>query len=170
LQTAQCAGLRGGDPRAPRCHPRERFWGVTQRAGSHPKKVHQSEPLANLTEAVKSLFRLAESGELALLLGRELRDARPSHRSVKTLSADEIDQLVKDYRTARSIYVLAERYGVHRNTVAAHLKARGIALGKSSLSSKEVERVRQLNENGLPLNAIGRAIGRDPKTVKNALQ
>jgi lambda repressor-like predicted transcriptional regulator len=68
-----------------------------------------------------------------------------------------------------SIYGLAEKYGVHRNTIAKHLRERGLELGRLPLTKNEVERIRELHAKGLSLNAIGRAVGRDPKTVKSLL-
>jgi hypothetical protein len=41
-----------------------------------------------------------------------------------------------------SIYDLADMYGVHRNTVAQHLKAQGAA--KDPMSSNEIDRAREL--------------------------
>jgi hypothetical protein len=65
-------------------------------------------------------------------------------------------------------YDLAERYGIHRKTVSARLRARGMRPGHQPLSQEEITRARTLRDQGLSLNAIGRAIGRDPKTVKPA--
>jgi DNA-binding CsgD family transcriptional regulator len=68
-----------------------------------------------------------------------------------------------------SIYDLADIYGVHRNTVAHHLKAQEVKLGGRPMSSNEIDRAQELRQQGLSGNAIGRAIGRDPKTVRSAL-
>jgi hypothetical protein len=78
--------------------------------------------------------------------------------------------MVEDYRSGvGSIYDLADIYGVHRSTVAQHLKGRGVMLGGSSMSSTEIDRARELHQQGLSGNAIGRTIARDPKTVRAAL-
>lgn len=77
--------------------------------------------------------------------------------------------MVADYHNnVGSIYVLADRYRVHRNTIAQHLKERGVRLGPLPLQAFEAERARELHEQGVSLNAIGRALGRHPKTVKTA--
>ena len=132
--------------------------------------MHRSEVLANLTEAAKALFRIVERGGLANLMVFEPRAARPTRAANCRLSPLEIEQLVQDYRTGvGSIYVLADKYGLHRNTVASHLKAHDIVLGRLPLDEAETARARELRDEGLSLNAIGRAIGRDPKTVKGAV-
>jgi DNA-binding NarL/FixJ family response regulator len=129
--------------------------------------VHRSEVLANLTEAVRALFRIVEHGALAEILAYSPRPGRPVSGANRRLSAAEIDQLVEDYRSGvGSIYDLAYIYGVHRNTVAVHLKGRGVLLGHQPLNEREADRAIALRKEGLSFNAIGRALGRDPKTVK----
>lgn len=83
--------------------------------------VHRSEVFANLRNPVRALAAMAQRGELAELLARDLRPARPAGRANRRLSSAEIDQLVADYRSLGSIYRLADLYGLHRNTVAQHL-------------------------------------------------
>lgn len=79
--------------------------------------------------------------------------------------------MVEDHKTGvGSIYDLADIYGAHRNTVAQHLKARRVRLGGQALSPEEIERAKALARQGPSGNAIGRAMMRDPKTVRAALQ
>lgn len=119
---------------------------------------------------MKALVGMAERGELAGLLAQEPRQARPAKGTNRHLTSADIDQLVVDYRGGvGSIYDLADLYGVHRNTIAQHLKDRGVRLGRLPLEDIEVRRARELHAQGLSLNAIGRAMGRDPKTVKATL-
>jgi transposase-like protein len=93
-----------------------------------------------------------------------------SRRRLKRLSRADVDQLVHQYCDGLgSVYRLADQWGVHRNTIAKYLKSRGLELGRLSLSSDEIRRASQLRKQGPSFNAIVRAIGRDPKTVKAAL-
>ena len=132
--------------------------------------VHRSELSGNLTATVRTLFRIVEHGALAEILAYSPRLGRPVSGANRRLSAAEIDQLVEDYRSGvGSIYDLADIYGVHRNTVSVHLKERGVMIGKQPLNDREVHRARALRQDGFSLNAIGRALGRDPKTVKAAV-
>jgi hypothetical protein len=132
--------------------------------------VHRSEELANLSTGLKSLFTMLRSGELNTIL---LLDPRPAQRvggKNRRLSPTDIDQLVADHRGgAGSIYDLAEIYGVHRSTIALNLKERGMRLGRRPMEPAEIAKARELSERGFSLNAIGRSIGRDPKTIKAAL-
>ncbi|WP_349902120.1 helix-turn-helix domain-containing protein [Parafrigoribacterium humi] len=108
---------------------------------------------------------------MAAVLQVEPREGRPFHSSVKHLSAIEIDQMVHDYQTGvGSLYDLADIYGVHRTTIAQHLKRRGVRVGKLPLEQPEIEQARTLHKQGLSLNAIGRELRRDPKTVRAALR
>jgi transposase len=51
----------------------------------------------------------------------------PTTETVQTfLTAAEIDQLVGDYVSGMRIDELAERYGVYRATVFAHLRRRNV--------------------------------------------
>ena len=132
--------------------------------------VHRSEVLANLTAGVKILFRIIENRELAAILHSEPRGLRPARVGQKHLSGAEIDHLVQDYKSGiGSIYDLADSYGVHRTTIAKHLKIQGVRMRNIPLDVSEVKRARQLRDEGLSLNAIGRKLGRDPKTVKHAI-
>jgi DNA-binding CsgD family transcriptional regulator len=113
---------------------------------------------------------MVERGEVTKLLAQEPRPARPVGGANRRLSPADLDQLVAEYRGGvGSIYDLADIYGVHRNTIAQHLKDRGVLLGPLPLQDFEVERAQELYGQGLSLNAIGRALGRDPKTVKAAV-
>ncbi|GAA3734857.1 hypothetical protein GCM10022239_08730 [Leifsonia bigeumensis] len=125
--------------------------------------------LANLTTGVKNLVRLVKDGGLAALLGNEPRTERAGISGQRRLTMPEVGQLVEDYRSVRSVYKLAEIYGIHRNTVSQHLKARGVTIGRQPLVEPEIIRARELHDGGLSLNAIGRALGCDPKTVKSVL-
>ncbi len=118
---------------------------------------------------MRSLVAIAARGELAQLLTEDVRPARPVGGANRRLCPVEIDQLVTDYHSLQSIYRVADLYGLHRNTVAQHLKDRGVRLGRLSLQASEIERAQELKDRGLSLNAIGRTLGRDPKTVKAAL-
>ncbi len=119
---------------------------------------------------MQALFGMVERGEIVKLLAREPRSARPVGGANRRLSPSDVDRLVADYRSGvGSIYDLADLYGAHRNTIAQHLKDRGVRLGPLPLQESEAERARKLHAQGLSLNAIGRTLGRDPKTVKTSV-
>lgn len=114
---------------------------------------------------------MVRSGRLAKLLAGPPRPVVLSNqRRLRRLKSEDVDLLVRDYCDgAGSIYELAKKYGISHGTVSRRLKERGLELGRQALSPIEIERVRELRIKGLSLNAIGRTLGRDPKTVKAAL-
>jgi len=130
--------------------------------------VHLTDALYNPSTPVSRLFDGFRRGDFT---GGKPRERTPAkHRQFRRLSPSDVDQLVREYCDGLgSVYELADRWGVHRNTIAKHLKSRGLELGRLSLSSDEIRRAFELQAQGLSFNAIGRAIGKDPKTVKAAL-
>jgi hypothetical protein len=132
--------------------------------------VLQSDVLANIRKQARPLFDFARSPEFARVLAKSVRDEQPTHNQVKQLSPAFVDQLVTEYRAGASVYELQKRHGVHRGTVAKHLKIRGITLGVQPLSRIEIALAQELYEQRLSLNAIGRAMGRDPKTIKAVVE
>lgn len=130
--------------------------------------MHLTGQLSNPTTPVRRLFDAFRRGDFA---GGEPRERTPvKRRQHKHLSPTDVDQLVREYCDGLgSVYDLADRWGVHRNTISKHLKSRGLELGRLSLSSDEIRRAIDLRTQGLSFNAIGRALGKDPKTVKAAL-
>ena len=129
----------------------------------------QSNVLVNIRKQARPLFNFARSPEFARTLAKSVRDEQPIRNQVKHRSPAFVDQLVTEYRAGASVYELQKRHGVHRSTVAKLLKHRGIALGVQPLSNSEIVRARELYGQRLSLNAIGREMGRDPKTIKAAV-
>lgn len=128
--------------------------------------MHRNECLANIRTAVLALFKYVRSGELNALLSNDPRDGAPSDLPQHRLSRGDVIQLVADYKSGTgSIYTLATKYGAHRQTIAAHLRANGLTLGRAPLSDIEQERARRLRDEGWSANRIGLAMGRDPKTI-----
>jgi hypothetical protein len=53
--------------------------------------------------------------------------SNPARRLIqRRLRGTDVDQLVTGYRAGRSLPDLADAFGVHRRTVAAHLERRGV--------------------------------------------
>jgi hypothetical protein len=69
MQTAQCAGLRGGDPRAPRCHPRTRM----EMRSDVSRIAFPFVPLEGLEPPTLSLGRNCSSIELQRLTQKVYR-------------------------------------------------------------------------------------------------
>jgi hypothetical protein len=132
--------------------------------------VHRSEVLANPNAQTRTLYQFLATGSLTALLKQKPRTELSSDPPQRRLSAGDIDRLVKDYQAGvGSTRTLASIYGVSRATIAGHLRARDLKLGFLRLSESEVARANELRNLGMSLNAIGRELGRDPKTIKQSL-
>jgi DNA-binding CsgD family transcriptional regulator len=119
---------------------------------------------------MRALCNLLKGGEIAKVLESTARPTMPTAGSNRRLSTVQVEQMIQDYGSGvASIYDLADIYGVHRSTVAQHLKASGVRLRGQPLTSSEIDRADELAKQGLSGNAIGRALARDPKTVRSAL-
>lgn len=134
-----------------------------------PPTVLQSDHLANIRKEARPLFNLGRTREFERLLMAPVREGQSSFRQLKSVSPGLIERLVAEYRAGASVYELQERHGVHRNTIAKHLRDQGLQLGRQPLSTAEVRQVRPFHAAGLSLNAIGKKMQRDPKTAKAAL-
>lgn len=54
------------------------------------------------------------------------RNARQLTRRVEKLPDQQVRELVEAYRAGDSTYVLARRFGMHRQTVTRHLRRAGV--------------------------------------------
>jgi DNA-binding CsgD family transcriptional regulator len=134
--------------------------------------VRRREALANFRTPVKRLSEMVRDGRLAVLLDGPVRPGSETRETARQrrLSPAEIDELAAEYRSGNAtVRQLAAKRGVSRNVVSKHLRSRGLELGPQPLTRSEILRVQSLGGTGMSLNAIGREIGRDPKTVKAAL-
>ena len=103
-----------------------------------------------------------------------ISDARgPLVRRIETaqtsLTAAEIDNLICDYLGGASINDLAQRYGIHRATVFAHLRRRNTPRRRPGLDVDEAAEAVRLFRGGVSVRAIGRRMGVGRKAVRTAL-
>lgn len=100
-------------------------------------------------------------------------DRGPVVRTVETaqtfLTAAEVDTLVGDYLAGMGVKALAERYGIHRATVFAHLRRRNVPSRRPGLGLDEKAEAVRLARAGVSMRAIGRRMGVDRKAVRAAL-
>lgn len=85
------------------------------------------------------------------------------------LATHEIEELVADYQTGSTAKELGDRWGVHRTTVAALLKARGVQLRNRPLDEAELSSAIGLYQSGLSLATVGQRLARDPNSVRMVL-
>lgn len=82
------------------------------------------------------------------------------------LTAVEVDRLVADYQAGAGVLELANRYGIHRATVTAHLRRRDVLRRSTGLDVNERAEAVRLYRAGLSLRAIGQRLGVGRKTVR----
>lgn len=87
-----------------------------------------------------------------------------------TLTAEQSEALVKDFRAGMKVTELAVKYAVNRNTVHHHLNKHGLRRPKNTLEPERVDRAIELYRAGMTLYEVGQAIGSNKYTVQHALQ
>ncbi|WP_255556206.1 hypothetical protein [Tessaracoccus palaemonis] len=85
------------------------------------------------------------------------------------LTASEVDRLVDEYRSGATVNELAEKYGVHRATVSAHLTRRRVGRRRPGLGVEEAAEAVLLHLGGVSMRAIAQSMGVDRKAVRRAL-
>jgi DNA-binding transcriptional ArsR family regulator len=64
-----------------------------------------------------------------------------------------------------TVYELARQFGIHRATVAQHLKRQGVTMRRQSPTTKQIDDMVRLYEAGLSLARVGHRTDFDPTTV-----
>jgi DNA-binding CsgD family transcriptional regulator len=95
---------------------------------------------------------------------------RSRRTSGRKLSATEIALLTEQYRSGATVYELAERFGIHRNTVSLHLHRHGVTMRRRSLDPSQIDHAVRLYQDGHSLARIGDRYNVDPTTVHTALR
>ena len=89
----------------------------------------------------------------------------------KRLSASEIESIIAEYQNGSSTYVLAEKYGYHRNTISENLKKHNITVTAEKISSKEdVKELISLYESGMKTKEVAAHLGVNFSTVLRHLR
>ncbi|MGN2641715.1 hypothetical protein ACTD5D_37245 [Nocardia takedensis] len=95
-----------------------------------------------------------------------------AYRPNRKLQPDEVVLLVEQCQRGASMMELAAEYGLHRNTVEAHLRRAGVAKRPMvKMTERLVERATRLYVEELWTTArIGKELGVDASTVAKALK
>jgi DNA-binding CsgD family transcriptional regulator len=96
--------------------------------------------------------------------------ARTRRTTGAKLSPQQIAELVQGYKDGQTVYALADRFGIHRVTVSAHLHRQGVQLRRQGLSPLEVTQAQLLYAEGWSLARIGTRLNVDAHTVRGALK
>lgn len=101
----------------------------------------------------------------------EICDARhvPPLRTARQLRADEIDELGAAYQAGRRVHQLAASFGISRDAVGKHLRARGIDTKPPGLHPDDVPEAARLYRSGWPLARIAEKFDTTATTVQRRL-
>lgn len=85
------------------------------------------------------------------------------------LSSDDQLKLVEQYEALRSVYVVADQFGITRQTAAAILERHSIGRRYNVMSAEEIATAGQLYQAGQSYASIAGRYGADPGTIRKAL-
>jgi Helix-turn-helix domain len=86
---------------------------------------------------------------------RTVASAPTLRKPVRKLGSNDFGALVAGYEAGATVYELAERFKIHRVTVAEHLHRQQVCLRRRSLSSDQIEEAAQLYLAGWSLARVG---------------
>ena len=134
----------------------------------HESLSSRRTPFRHLVKSVGEAVR-ADQGAVDVALERRTSVAHP--RANRKLEPDEIEALVRRYRNGATVYELAEEFGMHRQTVSAHLHREGIALrSRVRMTPELLARATELYEASWSTVQIGKELGLGTSTVGKALK
>ena len=122
---------------------------------------------ANLTPRTKTLvtrwkrgvYRVSQRPETAPMEDSRGTVVRRIEQLQTFLTAAEVDRLVDDYLDGTTVNELADRYGVHRATVSAHLTRRRVGRRRPGLGVEEAAEAVRLYFGGVSMRAIAHRCG-----------
>lgn len=85
------------------------------------------------------------------------------------LKPEQVDELVALYQQGWTLVKLAERFGIHKRTAAAHLVRRSVPLRGKGLAEADRAEAVQLYEGGATLLEVGLRFGVSEQTIRRAL-
>jgi DNA-directed RNA polymerase specialized sigma24 family protein len=90
-------------------------------------------------------------------------------RSQQRLPNDRVQQLVADYAAGATMKEVAARYGLHRTTVAGHLRRAGVELRRQGVPDEKLTEMVCLYGEGWSLQQLGERYDCSADTVRLAL-
>ncbi|MEX5718205.1 hypothetical protein [Geodermatophilus maliterrae] len=78
--------------------------------------------------------------------------------------------MVREYEAGDAMTVLATRWGLHRTTVAEHLRRAGVALRRQGVSAEQLDVAIRLYGKGWSLQRLAERYDCDDETVRQSLK
>lgn len=141
------------------------------------RQVGGTGRFCHVPRALKTLIKQGKAGNLRTVRADpigSLSDRRgvtvPAIGKAATrLDEGQASQLIKEYIGGDAVGTLAVRYGIHRVTVAEHLRRRNIPVRTKGLVPSEADESIILYNQGYSLAAIGKHFGVAANTVRRTL-
>ena len=98
--------------------------------------------------------------------------ARPTRsvRRLRRLTESEVDELVERYQNGCSMHTLARDFEIHRTTVSAQLKARGVWKPPTRLTAEQTTQFVRLYKEGQSLARLAERFTVSQSTVSRILK
>ncbi|MBD8207773.1 hypothetical protein IFU08_12315 [Microbacterium sp. CFBP 8790] len=80
------------------------------------------------------------------------------------MTPELLEHIVTDYRAGLSVYAIAEKHGIHRQTVTNHLVEAGVTL-RRTITNTERQRARELYDSSAYIKDIAKVLRRNPATI-----
>jgi hypothetical protein len=100
----------------------------------------------------------------------ETNTVRSRRRTTNRLSDRQVAALVDGYLAGATAYELADRFGIHRVTVSAHLHRQGVVLRRQGLDTESTAQALRLYQDEWSVARIGERLGVEGGTVWTALK
>jgi lambda repressor-like predicted transcriptional regulator len=117
-----------------------------------------------------SVFRRLAEELPALLRQRMQRRIRRKRQSQRRLTAEQLEQLIADYRAGLDMQALAAHWNLHRTTVAAQLRRAGIELRRQGIPAERLEEAAALYSRGWSCQRLAERYGCHAETVRQVLK
>lgn len=95
---------------------------------------------------------------------------RPSHRSKRFLSANDVAEIAKKYESGNTTQQIAADYGISKTRVATVLREHGITIRRQGLTKEQATEAATLYAAGRSLAWLAARYGVSPMTVSTALR
>lgn len=105
-------------------------------------------------------------------LGSHRRHHEPAgQRQVqRRLTADQVEQLITEYRAGADMNEIAASWGVHRTTVAAQLRRASVELRRQGIRADKLADAVRLYNDGWSCQRLAEHYNCDDETVRHALK
>ncbi|WP_280331294.1 hypothetical protein [Nocardia wallacei] len=124
---------------------------------------------SNLVAAGQGLSALFAEAQAEAEAGAD-RPLKVLPGRARRLTDLEKAELARDYVRGMTVYELAEKFSIRRQTVSEHLHRMGVTMRQKGLSESQIDKATELYiQEGLTLKQVGAKLGADAGTVRLAL-